>query len=400
MKTVSQPWFGSSGGSTTPEPIPVPLGTLFDFNFATAANLNDFTQTKPNSTMTLSGGYLHVENNPGSGGFGNYIIFNGYESSIVEKNTLETIVIPRNTTADSYGVSIGFIRTQILAGAGDLWGFMEMDSSSDKGRLYIYQGVGIVATSGVVHLTYSNNHRLKISLNRNINTYVFTAENLTVPDILSISYTTSNAYSGPGNQTIGKPILYFSGGTQDVESWTGSSLAMKNAKVTFIGDSITNGYGVPAISDRYATKIMNGSLNEYNVCGSSGSQSSDWLLCRNELAALNSEYYVICAGVNDQLQGVAVNTTKSNLQTLIAALPGIKILNYIIPVGTNDPAPYNAMIDTIATLPIPNITNVLGTGTPKLPNPIYYNADVIHPIVPGHTEMTNEYLLKYPQLST
>jgi len=384
----------SLGGSSFPSPAP--LGTLFDVDFTTLNNLTDFTQVKPNTTISLTGGYLRAVQSPGTGTFLNYITYDSYGSSILEKWSIESIIIPRTLVVDSYGVSLGMKSTQTNRPVNDFSGFMQMNSGAGNGTVNIYnQNTTVLSTSGT--LTFSVGDRIKITFTRNANVLTFTAQNLTNPNTITTSYTIAVAYGSPYfTPIIGKPTMWFHGGTQDVEYFKYSSTAMKNANATYWGDSITSEYGVPTVGDRYADKI--GSTKTYNVCGSPSALSADLILCQNEITLLNSRYNVFCIGVNDQAVGTPVATSKANLQSLLASTPNTKILNYLIPFTTNNPATWNAMIDTIKQNTVVDLTTVLGTGTPKLPNATYYNADLIHPNAAGAIQIANEYALKYPEL--
>lgn len=389
---------GGSGGLS-----PVELGTVIDFDFTTAGSLSDFTQVKPNTTVSLTGGHLRAVQSPATANFTNYITYDAYGSTNLNKWVMETVVIPKDLTATSYGVSLGIKRTQGYESSPDYIGFLEMDSGAYKGLLAIYTSNPFALIVGsATNLSFSLNDRIKLTFERNLNVLTLTAVNLTSASTATVTYTIAYAFpSSPYRfaAQIGKPTIYFSGGTQDFEYLTYSSTCKKNVHVTYFGDSITWGYGTTVIANSFPNRIMSGSSKQYNVCGSPGATSADLVLCLNEMALLNSTYNVLCIGVNDQGLGVSVPTTKTNLEALLAGLGGTKILNYLIPFGTNDPATFNAMIDTIATGPIPDLTTVLGTGTPKYPNPSLYTVDLIHPNDAGADVIDDEFLLKYPQLA-
>lgn len=390
--------FGGGGGLS-----PVELGNLIDHDFTTAGSLSDFTEVKPNSTMSMTGGYFRVVQAVGTGNFNNYVTYNTYGSTNLEKFTLETIVIPRTLTSDSYGVSLSIKRTQGYESSPDYIGFLEMDSSANKGLLAIYTSNPMAQIVGsATNLSFSVNDRIKMTWERTLNVLRLTCENLTNPNTVSVSYTVPFAFPSSPQRfagMIGKPTMYFSGGTQDFEYLTYSSTCKKNVHVTYFGDSITWGYGTSAIANRYADVLMDGSSKAYNVCGSAGATTGDLVLCLNEMALLNSTYNVLCIGVNDQGLGVSTATSKTNLETILAALPNTKILNYLIPFLTNDPTSYNAMLDTITGgYKIVDLTTALGTGSPKLPNASLYTVDLIHPNDTGADTIATTYATEAPEL--
>jgi len=389
MIPSNQIWWGSGSGG-----VPVEMGELFNNDFTSLGNLDDFTQVKPNSTISLTGGYLRNEQNPGYGTFADYISYNGYGSTILEKWTMEAVIIPKNLTATSWGVSLGIKNNQASFNPNNILGFLELDNSVANGKLVIFNGGGALATSAG-NLTYTLDDRIKLSYTRNAFTLSLTAENLTNPNTVTVSYNIpTNTYPYVElPPVIGKPSMFFSGGTQDVEYFKYSSTALKNADISFIGDSVTVAYGPSSVANRYADLIMSGSSLAYNVCASSGATTIDVLLCMNELLLLNSNKYVLCLSINDSSYGVPLATTKANFEYLINNLSGTKVLNYLIPYGGTDPALYNAMMDTvIGAGTIVDLTTALGTGTPKLPVPAYYLPDLIHPNDSGHSVISATYL--------
>lgn len=63
------------------------------------------------------------------------------------------------------------------------------------------------------------------------------------------------------------------------------------------------------------------------------------------------------------------------------------------------PVSWNNMIDTLGiTNTIVDLTSTIGTGTPKLANPIYYNLDLVHPNDAGDVLIANKYRSDYPDL--
>jgi hypothetical protein len=65
------PYFRRGGGGSWPSPVA--LGEFINQDFTALGSLSDYTIANPASTISLTGGYLRLENNPGSGGFANYI---------------------------------------------------------------------------------------------------------------------------------------------------------------------------------------------------------------------------------------------------------------------------------------------------------------------------------------
>lgn len=384
-------------------PVPEPLGELFNQDFATIGSLSDYTIVNPGGgTVGLSGGFLRAVYSPGPGTFANYIQYNGYGSTNLEEYTLETIITPRTFTVNSYGIGLGLVKTQLSNIVESYGGFLQMNNGVDKGKIQITYGTGpAFYAAGATKLLFSVDDRIKITFTRSKLHYTFTAENLTVPHTVSVTYDSVTAY-GNINLTanpISKPAIFFAGGTIDVEYLTANSPAQKNIDILFYGDSITAQYGVPTLPDRYADKVMSGSLKSYTVCASPGGTTEDFLQCLNEIVLLNPDYLFFECGIND-LAYSSIAAAKIAFQSIIAGKASrTKIIqSYIVPYQTNDPAAWNTMIDQIAVRPPVDFTTALGTGTPKLPDPTFYNADLVHPNDTGSTEQANKFILQYSSI--
>src|SRR4051794_26193383 len=92
--------------------------------------------------------------------------------------------------------------------------------------------------------------------------------------------------------------------------------------ITFLGDSITSGYGI-AKNSAYPTifaeaaKEKGWSLDVVNA-GVNGDTTADGVWRVSRLLRLNPDYLVIALGGNDMLRGVPVQKVRDNLNKIIA----------------------------------------------------------------------------------
>jgi len=395
---------GAGAGNSSGSIAPVPMGELINFDFTTALNLDDFTVASPDGTITLTGGYLRSVNT-GAINFNNYVTFNPYGSTVLNKWRVEIVFIVRSAVAPTtYGISCGINQTQLFNPGAAYAGFARFDTAN-AGTTYVLNRAGFVGLATDGPFTWAVGDRIMLAFERDEELLTVIETNLDDPGSITASYATITSYPSTTLPPImGKPTIWFHGGTQDVEYLKYSSTSWKNASINFIGNSETVGYGVADMADRYSNVIMAGSTKKWNNIGSSGMYTQDLALITNELNLLNSEIYSINLGVNDRIGNVPSNEFRDHLQTAIGLLPvtSQKIVNTLIPNLTNDPDAYNAettdMANDLGLNPVVDLTTVLGTGTPKLPNPALYVADMIHLNVDGQADAAGEYLDKYPSL--
>lgn len=92
-------------------------------------------------------------------------------------------------------------------------------------------------------------------------------------------------------------------------------------KIGFIGDSITQGIGVPLNHyTQWNTYVANGLLQEYaywNLGIGFGRASDMSSLGAWMFKALQNDLLVVCYGVNDIMQGASANTVKADLEKIV-----------------------------------------------------------------------------------
>lgn len=378
------------------------LDTLISQDFTTMGNLNDYTAVTPASTMVLTGGYLRFTN-AGSGGFANYLRYDAYGSTQLEKFELETIIIPRNLTASSFGASIGIISTNTTA-VVSFQGFLELDSSANNGKVRIYKNGSAISLMSSA-LVYSLGDRIRLHFKRTYFTFVLTAYNMETGLSVSTSYTTSQSVTSDTPNTTGKPCLWSQGGIQDISGLWMRSETNKNVNILYIGNSITEGFSATTLPARYLEIVMANSTKIYSVYACVGSKTADILACMNEITLINAQYNIFMFGGNDVASGVSAPVYQSNYtsvrNTLVTTNGKIVIHCFATPRNAFDmSAVLNPFILSTFTLDqviqgtYYNLKDSSGFGL----DPLFDIGDGTHPNNTGHLVAGNTITSSAPQL--
>lgn len=365
-------------------PTPVQAGELFNFDFTTASDLGDFTITNPASTWALSGGYLRITNNPGAGGFGNHARYNGYGATHLNNYTIETVIIPQNRVATSYGLTLA-MKSVNSTSVVDIQCFFECDSSF-PGRMIIYRNGASKATSAG-NLAFSVGDRIKLTMTQSFLQVTFTAENLTTPATKSVSYTFSQTNTSDTSYTTAKPAFYSNGGIHDVEYLKYSTTEYKNAKLLCLGNSITMGYSATTQANSWYQQLVSGKPRTYVNLSNPSSKTAEDLQLFNELSILNPEFVMLMIAGNDVSGGIPQATYEANYNSIVSQLrsQGATIIHcYAPPRDATNMTTLNNFIATFSPsdLVIDTFTPLKGAGTDLAA--AYDNGDGTHLNNAGH----------------
>lgn len=379
------PMFRRGGGGW---PSPVALGEFIDQDFTALGSLGDYTILNPASAISLTGGYLRTVNNSGLGGFGNYIRFDAHGSSSLRKYTYEWLVIPRDRTATSFGVTAGIISTNANATVS-VGGFFGLYTGGGPVQVYI-NGAAVGSASG--NLSYNLGDRIRLIFERDELTYTVTAINTDNGNAsVTTSHTVSSSDIGNAVNTVGKPVLYSNGGTQDIEYFTASSDEWKNADLLIEGDSIAYSYSAATLGASYSHSFeASRSTSKIAIHATPGDKTQDVLNTMSELLMLNPKNVLLVIGGNDILFGVAGVTYQANYLSIVNQLVanGTTVyLAYNTPRTATDIRAINTYINSgtfSAYTKIPEFFNDLLDGVYNLA-PAYNSGDGTHPNSAGHT---------------
>ncbi len=361
-----------------------PLGTLITQDFTTMTTLNDYTITSPGSTWALSGGFLHITNTSGAGGFANTMQYNTYGSSNLMDYAYECVFRPQDKVANGFGLTIGNINTNLLSGS--VWrGLFNTSSGVNSGKITIYFNTTAKAATTVA-LAWSVGDRIKLNFSKTDFTFTFTATNLTAGGSKTVSYTASQSTTTETIDTTRKPCLFSNGGTQDVEYFTYSSPDYKNPRIAFFGDSITAGYDASSVPNRWVNQLNIAGSRLYTNSGSPSTYTAAILQCINEMMLINPEYAICMFGGNDVALSVSPAAYKANYTNIINQLKanGCKVIHCLAtPRNAFDmSAVLNPFIQTFSGDIIIDTFTPLKNGTALAS--AYDSGDGTHPNDAGH----------------
>ncbi len=173
-----------------------------------------------------------------------------------------------------------------------------------------------------------------------------------------------------------------------------NSADLQQKRIVFFGDSLTEGYGVPA-QERY-TSVLEDSLKKYHSsytiinASVSGETSAGGLRRISWVMKQKIDIFVLALGSNDGLRGIDVASTKKNLSTIIKRVkdknPHAKILVLGMKAPPNMGKDFTAtfekiypeLVEDYNTKFVPFLLKDVG-GIPSL-----NIADGIHPNKEGH----------------
>jgi len=167
--------------------------------------------------------------------------------------------------------------------------------------------------------------------------------------------------------------------------------------IAALGDSLTQGYGLPRadgfvpqlenwlVAQGEEVRILNAGVSGDTTAG--GLARVDWTLTPDVQAL------IVILGGNDILRGIDPVSSRANLATIleIAAGRGLPVLLVGMPAPANFGAQYKAQIDAMYpelaaqfdTLYLENFFTPLLAGTDRLPAAKFMQADNLHPNANG-----------------
>lgn len=386
--------------------LPAPVGTIFDIDTSTLANLDDFSITKSGSTsIVLDGGYIKFSGIPAVGPvypLTNRILFDNYVTGLSEwEFSFDYIVKSYGTAAE--GVCIGFYSDPSLPFKRDDWYIHWRDSNdaSFDGKVWAtQQGTGAnnaFATSTAVTNAIDDEYRLTLNYNNGV--FTVTIQNLSESESVTGSvytYTYSYPWSAADMSSSKMMIGHLAG-----ECWVSNlkltSTKLKNVDYLVLGDSMTMGYGTTALTDRWLDEVE--AANPLLTFTKSACINDEASTCVNksaEIALINAKKAILFIGFNEVVNN-GFTTARNSFISLTALLNsnGISNENLII---INVP-PYNGDADidtfntwlgsTYTTSDIIDVNTEFNNGSGFL-SATYDAGDGVHPNDLGNTWISGE----------
>lgn len=368
------------------------LGAVITQNFASLANLSNYTDVSPTAVFALSGGFLNVQYNPGAGGTGDYLQYDPYGSTQLNNFKMTLRFIPRNKTATSFGIGVG-IRSTNTTNTQTYTCFFDCDTSANSGKVRIDRNGASLSGFSATAVAFSIGDTIRLELIRVNNHYLCSAYNETTGIGQFVRYFASLASTAVTPNTCGKPVINSYGGTQDIISLTVESSHIYNPNVLCIGDSITQGYTAGNELSRFVSLIRDNTTRTVQESSHSGAKTNDILLCMPEILSFDSTYVILMIGGNDVSNSIAQATYEANYTSIVTQLK-----NAGVTVVHCRPTPRDAFnmttlytfIDTFASagdLVIDTFTPLKGAGTDL--GATWDSGDGTHENSAGHTVIKN-----------
>ena len=369
---------------------PAPYGQIFSSDFTTLGSLSAYTVVQPDSIIGLSGGYLNIDHNPASATFVNYLTYDSWGHTQLEKYTISSIGIPRDKNASNSGWGVGIKSTNVGGATQNVWATFRQESGANDGKCIIYMdGNGKATTTAIA---WSIGDRISISLTRNKFEYTVTVQNLTTGSSAQTATWYADFSGSNDTQRIGKPGIVSLGGEVDIESLTYTSNVYKYGTFATISDSIGHGNS-SILANNYTVRYTEAALaglssNLYHVYAASNNTTQDILNNLPEIIAHKPRYVLLHIGRNDVELAVAQATREANYTSIRnqLAAAGITVIHlYAIPSDTIDLTGWNTFVSGFTAdtrIDIYTPLNDSGTG-------IYekYDSDNTHPNILGHAKV-------------
>ena len=381
-------------------PTPAALGDLFNIDFTTLSDLNDFTEVNSGgSSYLLDSGYLKISGNP-SNSFGlNALMFDNWVTGL-ENWTLTMDYVIKDHAAANAGITVTFKQdSSVGTTRADSFVHYRRSGNAADGDGYRYFNDSSVLTPNAFSsnplvaggtITVDDTYRMTLTRSSVGGSARFTLkiENLDNPEenegFLEYDYSNTSGQLDMSSSKLGIGTI---GGTHWVTNLTLSSTDQKNVDYVVIGDSMTAGYCTTALTDRWLdeVRVANPSLTfTKTACQNDG---ADTAVNKNtEISTINASKAIIWIGTNQAVQessGAALAsfaTLMSNLNSAGISESDCIIINALPRGGDANIIPFNTGLSstyTSATI-IDAYSEADDAGSPGNIKAIYSCGDGVH----------------------
>jgi hypothetical protein len=392
-------------------PTPQEIGTVFDIDFSTLANLSDFTVVNPGgASYTLDGGYLKITGTPSTSFGGNALMYNNYLSGL-KKYRLEIDYIIKSLPASNEGI-IGtikgdstisptirkdsFVHFRNTASPANGHGYRYFNDTSTLTPNIFSTAPLMPAVSPVIDRAY------KMIIDRDVNNYG-SSINMSIVDsitqnsnngTLTYNYANTSGQLDHSSSNFGVGTI---GGTHWVSRMKLITTEKINADILFVVDSIGTGYCADSRANSYFEEIV--SAHPDLVIVKSGLQGDKPSTAANrsaEFILINASKYFFHIGTNG-VTSIGAVAAFADYQTMVnnaIAAGGTEFAHgYALPRGGNAAMnTFNGLIlSTYGGQPghtVVDLNAPFNNGANAM-NPSLSNSDGIHPNTAGHTTIFN-----------
>jgi lysophospholipase L1-like esterase len=370
------------------------MGTLY---FDTFSSLSNWTQSG-SGTYAPSGSGLTLSG--GSGVWTEYISLNQVCNS-VEKFKLSCMFT--ELVAGSFALGIDSLQKNATLNRS-FYGRFTAGSLFSAAIVSFADGTGTVAT------VYSNSSTSACAVNdvflaefeRDHQVYTVRLYNLTKGTSVTTTYTQIAANMAVPNVTGNFSIhLTFNGGSQLISWFKAESLANKNVRAVFIGDSITqHSYQTDLYTDRYANRVFSGSNRVFEVHAGGNNGISNPLSAIDFIKSYKADYVFLMIGGNNVLGGLTTQALVDYVSLRNQIKPVSQVVHLLAtPRTATDMTAFNdflrsftddLVIDTFSVLR----ANINSTAIAAA----YDNGDGTHPNNLGHAAIASKIRTEMPYL--
>lgn len=389
------------------------IGDIFDIDFTTLANLNDFTDNSDGSnTYTLTGNGLEITGTPTTSFGGSYILYDGWVTGL-ENWVFEMWVTVKSDPASFEGVTINVEADPSLGTLGarrkQAFVFLRNNGGSGDGQGYRYDNYSSDLTPNAfpasplvaaVAPSVDDEYKITLTLSASGSSSVFNMdiENLTSPASNNgdLSYTFANT-SGKLDMSSSKFGIGSTNGTHWVTRMKLSSTDQKNVDYIVIGDSMTSGYCSTTLADRWLDEVRaaNPSLT-FTKTAKQGDRPDTAVNKTAELQLINASKAIIMIGSNQVIsEGDALTRVDFEAMTDVLEAAGISRSDMIIinvpPRGGNTAInTFNTWLSTeYSTATIIDVNAEFNNGSDAM-SVTYDCGDGIHPNDAGQTWISGQ----------
>ena len=391
--------FVTTGGTTnvTNNVIAPQIGIILNDLFDSISADWNLSQIGAGGSFTATGGEA-VYVRAGSGNFDSEVFYTGLGKTLLENWEIE-IILKGTSTSISLGVGPG-IRSDPAKGNYNIFGGSNSGDGS-TGRMYIWN----LQTNNYLGDSlgkYTTNDRIKIRFVRAKNVFTVYGENITDGTSGNVTHTFGFDDSVETMCSIGYPQLQSMGGTWNIEYFKWSSVDYKNINFALVGDSITQGYEVTAIANRFADKIIAASSKKGIILAAGRTAIADIYNDIAELIRINPRRVIIMLGANDVISGFNEATIETQYAALINGIvaAGITpIICTIPPITGKDVRTFNTFLKTTYS-GIYTVIDVYAALVGVAPDwdAAYVATGGVHPNDAGHTIIYNTIVAAVPDL--
>jgi lysophospholipase L1-like esterase len=228
--------------------------------------------------------------------------------------------------AGTTGISVGIQSTN--TDSLNSWAnYFRMVTASNPGRMEFFSqsnggSFASISNAGSA-LTFTQNDRVKLSLERSNQKVYLRAENLTNTAATPVLYATTHPFAAnPIPPNTGHFAIFGQGGTCTINRITVWNNELKNPNILFIGDSKTVGYGATNLITTWVG-LLGSRYKNIAISAGFGDKLTDILNRLGEISSIAPVNAVISAGSNDKRFGRTDPQIFADYTTLTNFLTGI-----------------------------------------------------------------------------